>query len=192
MTKQELKGKTVSDLVENYDLKVKLGASSGSGFVFCGRLKDIDVKAIDDDICNTYKTTISNAKRTINTLTQKPKKYSDYEKELETRYRRERGKLIKSGEEFNEYALKIEYTPTEDGYTKWLSDIEHRLDTAKTTKRRTSMRLAKFTTIGGRIIEDAYMSIDEFNTVIVIYKGSACGRAWTTKEYETGVIDYGI
>lgn len=201
MTKQDVIGMTIEQLINTFDIKVKLGAKRGSAFVYCGRIGNLDVDGLDTAIVEGYKLQIQKLKSSIKTNMERPKGYKDYKAEQERTLGRKLSALEKELEQKGETAkeeirkeieeLKEEYTPTRIGYRKWHNAITKRIETSKRTKEKIEKRLENFTSIANREIVDIYKSIDEEDTFIVIYDGTETGNAWTTEEFESGEIDYG-
>lgn len=203
-TKQEIIGMTIEELINTYDVKVKLGAKKGSSFIFCGRIGNMDIDGLDTAICEGYKLNIKRLQGTIKANREKPKTYNDYVEEALRTLRRkvnalekERGsentpkkRLYEISKELEE--VKEEYRPTKEKYAKWYKNILKRIKTAEETLKKVTKRLNTYTSIRERKIVDLYKSIDEEDTWIVIYDGTEVGSAWTTEEFESGVIDYGI
>jgi hypothetical protein len=174
-------GKTVSELI-GQDVKVKLGAQNGSAFVFCGNLKDVDICDVDEAIRNNYLITLKTAKDTIRCLKDKDLSYVSYEREM---LKKIDNAKVRVQDEARLLELIEQYTPTNLGYHHWVADINKRLEYAKTTRRRVNKKLNDYTSIAERKIVDEYRSIDEANTLILLYEGTENGKAWTTHEYET-------
>lgn len=185
MTRLKLTDTTVSELTRHKKMNVKLGAKDGSSFIYCGKLGELNTEELDTKFINHYERIGKEAERLIAYLNKKPKDYAQYEMELYRKYRRKRASLIKDQEPFDDAELREEFKATEEGYGKWLESIKMRIRGAEHTKENASEKLKNFTPLGGREIVEAYMSIDEIGTVIVIYKGEEEGVAWTTKEYRS-------
>lgn len=176
--------KTVRDLIGS-DIKCKLGASNGSAFVFCGNMLHADASEIDETIRDSYRTTLRNTEKNITLLSNKDRSYSAYEKEMER-------KQAAAFKEYRNYPDKLakrlkEIQPSEMGWHQWDSDITRSLEYAKTKRKKYRRRLREYTSIADRAITEIYTSIDEANTLIVLYEGDEQGIAWTTKEYIHGV-----
>ena len=172
----------ISELVGR-DVKVKLGAKDGSAFVYCGNLKDVDICDIDEAIRNAYQQSLQNAKDTIRLLKNKDLSYEAYEREMAKKYDHVKKRVDKSRwAEFEE-----KYRPTNLGFHHWTADINKRLEWAKTTRRRINAKLNNYTSIAERIIVDVYQSIDEADTLILLFDGTENGKAWTTNEYLNGI-----
>lgn len=175
MTTQDILNMTISDLIEQTNLKVKLGAKQGSAFIFCGNIGNIDCDSLDEDICNQYRRNIKSATGSIQALKKKPKGYQDYEREMIAKQEKD----------------KIEYEISKDGYRRWFNELSRRMQTLRETKSKNERRLKGFTTIRGRQIVEIYKSVDEEDTYIILYDGIENGNAWTTAEFESGVINFG-
>lgn len=173
--------KTVGDLIGR-DIKVKLGAVNGSGFVFCGNLKDVDICDVDEAIRNQYQITLKIAKDTIRLLKDKDLSYEAYEREMLKKIDNAKKRML--DEKMLAETIE-EYTPSKLGHHRWTADIRKRLEYAKTSRRNVNAKLNNYTSIADRQIVDEYRSIDEANTLIMLYEGTETGRAWTTNEYET-------
>ena len=177
-----MKGKTVGELIGS-DINCKLGAIGGSAFVYCGNLKDVDICDVDEAIRNRYQISLDHAKRDIKQLAAKDKTYGAYKKDMQRRF----AKASKGVKDENALAeLKEKYKPTKLGWHQWTADITRRLEYARTVRRKVNKRLNEYTSIAERTIVDAYKSIDEKNTVILLYNGKENGIAWTTGEYLNG------
>lgn len=201
--KDEILNMTVAQLITETNFKIKLGGDKGSSFIYCGMAKDIDPDSLDKTILDGYAHTIKIQKRQVKTISETPKGYNDYEKIVQAKRQKAINKKLKwltiemerTGQDGNINMEKLsheaeeEFPISRDLYKKWRDKLERDLDRAKTTLKRTQKRVDTFTSIRSRKIKDIYPSIDEINTYIVLYDGREVGRYWTTKEYETGVIE---
>lgn len=195
-TKQDIIGMTISELIEKTTLKVKLGANNGSGFVYCGHINEIDIDTLDKSIVDAYKATYEKSLITIAHLTQKPKGYHDFIKERNNRKRSKVARTIKENKgkpltEQQEREIDKEFDVSQLAYKCWLNELHRKLQTATDTKKSMKRKIDTFTTLRSRKVKDAYKSITEENTYILIYDGSERGFAWTTEEFERGYADYG-
>ena len=176
--------KTVRDLIGS-DIKCKLGANNGSAFVFCGNMLHVDVNEIDDTIRESYRTTLRNTERNIKMLSNKDTSYSAYEQEMAR-------KQEAAFKECRNYPDKLanrlkSLQPSEMGWHVWESNIIRSIESAKARRKKYRQRLREYTSIADRAISEVYTSIDEANTLIILYEGDEHGIAWTTKEYIHGV-----
>ena len=156
---------TVYELAQTDIGNIKLGAKGGSGFVFCGKSNALDIEKLNKQIIDKNEKTLAAA---------------------HDRYRIVRAKSAS----FNEYVNKNEDKRcTVEGYRLFLDDHFKKVKTVHKTLRTCIDRVENYTDLSGRKIEESYQSIDEKDTIIVLYEGSEVGEAWTTKEYINGVID---
>ncbi len=195
-TKQQIIGMTISEIIEQTNLKVKLGAINGSGFVYCGYISEIDIDSLDKSILDAYKSTYEKSLITIANLTQKPKGYHDFISEITRRKKSKVAKVIKENKgkpltEEQQLEIEKEFDMSQQAYKRWLNALHRKLQTATDTKKSMKRRIDNFTTIRSRKVVDAYNSITEEATSIVLYDGNERGFAWTTEEYEQGFADYG-
>lgn len=196
MKKEQIIGMTISELIEQTTLKVKLGAIGGSGFVYCGYINDIDIDGLDRSIVDAYKATYEKALTTISNLVQKPKGYNDFVNERVNRKRSKVARLIKEndGEPLGRKQLdeiEKEFDTSHLSYKRWLDNLHRKRKTAEATKKGMKRRIDTYKSIQSRKVADVYPSFTEQDTYIVLYDGVERGFAWTTEEYEQGYADYG-
>lgn len=152
------------------DLTVKVGTEGGSGFFYCGRVADLkeNFEEIGENLLQIDKDRVT---------------------ETENLMKRIKAKNIAPNEWVTAmYRRKGEFG-TFDGYMEmlkqWFTDLEKvriRLLDAKE-------QLKEAKPLSERTIVDAYKSIDEKATLIIIIEGRENGQFWTTEEYEGGGID---
>lgn len=177
---------TIGELVGT-DLKVKLGAKGGSSFIYCGNMKEFDPEEMDRLIVTAYKRTLKNTNKIIRGLKNKDRSYEAYEKEMASKRRRSMQMYKNDPLKLSEAVKK--YSPSEIGYKKWGGDIERRLEYNKQARRRLNALTKRHAPISTRKIIEMYKSIDEADTVIVIYDGAERGIAWTTAEGKKGISE---
>ena len=164
MRKKDVIGKTIEEVINEHDIKVKLGADRGNSYIYCGELKDMNVDFLDKLIVKMYKARIHNASANISRLTNMDKSYEAF--------------FEKHGTSEN-----VPESAVQARYMLWLNGIEKTINTSKATRAITKEKLENFTTIKDRIITDVYKSIDEDNTLCLLYNGNESGSVWTTEEY---------
>lgn len=142
MTANDLRGMKLSKALPLLKCNIKLGCQSGSGFVYCGKLKGKKLFRMLDLFDTKYK-----------------KKQIAYIEKLERN-------LEKQLDEMQALLKKIDLT------SKTLNERRAALD-----KRKHFLR---------RKILDAYKSISEENTVILLMEGDETGEYWTSDECEIG------
>lgn len=201
--REEILNMTISQLISDTNLKIKLGGDKGSSFIYCGMAKDINPDDLDRIILDGYAHTIKIQKRRIQSISETPKGYNDYEKIVQAKRQKAINKKLKwltiemkrTGQGGNINMEKLtqeaeeEFPISRGMYKKWRDKLERDMERAKTALKCTQKKVDTFTSIRSRKIKDIYPSIDEINTYIVLYDGREVGRYWTTKEYETGVIE---
>ena len=153
---------TVYDLTQSSAGNIKLGAKGGSGFVFCGKANTMNIDRLNERIIDKNENALIKAK---------------------SRYRSIKSKSVS----FDDYASENQGKPfTIEGYRIFLDEHYKRIKTAYKTLLACAERVAYYTDLAGREIVESYKSIDEKNTIIVLYAGTEVGDAWTTEEYLKG------
>lgn len=190
LTKKDIIGKTIQEVISEYNLKIKLGAKSGSCFIYCGYTDEVDGDILDTAILDMYKRSLTYAEKTIRVLSAKPKTYKAFvdevkeSKEKALRSKKKKGPL--TSEERSE--IEKQFDVSRDAFDKYLRATQNSLNKAKDKKRELNRKISSYTTIKNNKIVDCYKSIDEPNTIILIYEGKDRGFAWTTEEFRKGEI----
>lgn len=177
---------TVNSLIGR-NIKCKLGASDGSGFVFCGNMKTLDIDDVDEYIRNSYLRSLEIAKETIQQLSKKNTSYKAYSEEIEQK--KARALKLADGDPKRIAKIEEDFNPSTLEHHKWKAEILKKLEYSKGVRKRVNKRLNEYTSIATRKVVETYKSIDEPNTIIILYDGNERGRAWTTKEYIEGVSE---
>lgn len=140
--------------------RVKLGSQDGSAFVYCGKIEDMSINEVD--ACQMKQLAHMARKRYMNYLHST--------------------RLIEDS--VNEYEKYVKRNvESAQPYGDWLSNL---IKVRKGEQQATMGCLKKildYKSIAERTIVDAYPSISEKGTVIIIVTGDEQGRAWTTEEY---------
>lgn len=190
MNTKDVIGMTVEECVNKLPFNVKLGSEKGSAFVFCGDLAKLDADALDRSVCDLYKRTAEHSEYVIEGLLAKKMSYKVFVKEVEEKREKRAKKMLgdSSRKLVEEEVAELDATfdTSKDAYKKWHAGQKRKLDSARTTLRTALKKLESYTTIRDRKIVDCYWSIDEDNTLILIYDGSERGYVWTTAEFCNG------
>lgn len=144
---------------------VKIGTKGGSGFLWCGEVAKAktDMTAIENRVKAKYRTRLKKAKAHLSQMFTECPTVGRYAK---TKYR-----------------YTGEFGSFED-YLASLPDYFSELEKAKAKIERAEERLANLVPLGDREVIDAYMSISEKDTAIIIVEGNESGDAWDTEEFE--------
>lgn len=170
LTKKDIIGHTIEDLAGNLNLNVKLGANSGSGFIFCGDISTIDTAELNYLVITGYRNTIRDNEAIVRRLKAMDKSREGFARAM-------RIKQKKTGRK---------YKLDDEAYNAWLTQINNDIKRANSARQRAKQKLAKFTPIDSREIVDVFKSILEPETVIMLYDGVETGRYWTTDEFKAG------
>lgn len=179
---------TVGEMLATRNLKVKIGSKEGGGFIFCGNVAEIDLMGIDREIVDDMKASRSRAQREITSLKNRPKDFETFASDME-RKRKQYSKRLGGGQSAIDSAEE-KFPTSPEAHKKWKQGLLDNLKKAQSKKRKLDAEIKKFKSIGHRKILDAYESIDEKNTTIVIFEGHERGSYWTTKEYVTGIVEH--
>lgn len=179
---------TVGEMLTTCSLKVKIGSREGGGFVFCGNVAEVDLVGIDREIIDDMKASRSRAQREITYLKNRPKDFETFVSEME-RKRKQYARKLGGGQSAID-SVKEEFPTSPEAHKKWKQGFLDNLKKAQSRKRKLDTEIKKFKSIGHRKIIDAYESIDEKDTTIVIFEGHERGSYWTTKEYVTGIVEH--
>jgi hypothetical protein len=154
----------IAELDKNKYECVKLGAGGGSGFVYCGLLRNADFEGINRQIIARNHKTLESAKRRYRGHIHRDVSAPAYVRECE----------------------KHGVVATFDGYMKHLGQYFDQVKTTKKTIECYEKKIEEYTNIEDRKVIEQYNSILEPNTIIILFEGEEQGEAWTTKEYEEG------
>ena len=147
--------------------KVKIGASNGSGFMYCGDYRTLDYNEIDhDNIERCIRYAINNQydrKNIEHKLTLPDRYYKDYVK-----YQKEHEEdVISKGE--------------------WLEQMNTRLERLRKTYRENIQYIIDYKPLEERKIIEVYGAIQEHDTSIILVEGTERCDVWDTEEYERSV-----
>lgn len=166
----ELENKTVREVIDLIGDNVKIGTKDGGGFFFCGdkrkfmeKIEDIDIerRARLQHACNK-------AESTALAMCKAP--HAGVEDYLAALL-----KNAKSVEDIN---------PTYDGY---IAFVKRRIDEAKRKAEfaaKKKRQQEEYQPLEERIVIEAYPSVSEKDTTILLVKGGEVGWYWTTDECE--------
>lgn len=190
LTKKDIIGKTIQEVISEYNLKIKLGAKSGSCFIYCGYTDEVDGDILDTTILSMYKRSLTYVEKNIRVLSAKPKTYKAFvdevkkNKEKALRSKKKKGPLTSA----ERSEIEKQFDVSRDAFNKYLRATQNSLNKAKDKKQELNQKISTYTTIKNNKIVDCYKSIDEPNTFILIYEGKDRGFAWTTEEFRKGEI----
>ena len=191
MTTHNIINTPFNKLLTHSHLKIKLGAIDGSGFFFCGDLKDIDTEHLNETIINGLEKAIQSSERTLTQLKNTPTTYNEFKK---NRIKAKTSAISKTIAEQNNEPLTPEqideinekFDISKSAHEKWKQKIRIKIRKTEKSKAALQKDINKFTSITNRKILAFYPSIDERDTYICIIEGHERGFAWTTGEYERG------
>ena len=170
----EFVGKSLKDAVKDLDCNIKLGATYGSGFVYCGVPKEtpIDFEAIEKKGAAFF-----NAR-----LERKRKYISDCVTNYPTP-----GEYV-----YKFYETRSSKKITTMGYLKSLERYFNKMHEQILDLKEHEAWKEKGIKLKDRRIKDAYMSKDSSEpegTIIILFEGYETGQYWTTEEAIAGVVE---
>jgi hypothetical protein len=164
---------TLAELLEGYDGPVKIGAKNGSGFIFCGPLKDLDPEDVNNELIGAAADGIKYQDEQLDIIRRNGANLSAFF-----------DKMISDAKLEN----KKELPPFHIG--DYITYLEKRVEKmayhyAQAEELRDYIR--KLKPFMKREVLDMYESIDpdDPNTMIVIVEGVERAEAWTTGEYKS-------
>lgn len=170
---EEPKKSTLAELLEGYDGPAKIGANDGSGFIFCGPLKDLDPEDVNNELIGAAADGIKYQDERLDIIRRNGANLSAFF-----------DKMISDAKREN----KKELPPFHIG--DYIAYLEKRVEKmayhyAQAEELRDYIR--KLKPFMKREVLDMYESIDpeDPDTMIVIVEGVERAEAWTTGEYKS-------
>ena len=189
---------TVQDYINEHkdidDLYIKLGSREGGGFIYCGRIEDMQefLNKFDKPYIERLEGSLALAVRDHTNLLNGG--YQKIKERFLEQYKEYQIRKAKNGDDFKKNR-KFEPFKTAKAYAKHLDKLEV-TETHKAAQRveRANARLQNYTTILGREVVETYQSIlineDGFLDEIVIYQGAEGGSSWDLSEFRRGGGDF--
>lgn len=164
---------TLADLLEGYDGPVKIGAKDGSGFIYCGLLKDLNAEDVNDELIGAAADGIKYQDERLDIIRRNGANLSAFF-----------DKMISDAKREN----KKELPPFHIGdYITYLEKRVERMAYHYAQAEELRDYIRKLKPFMKREVLDMYESIDpdDPDTMIVIVEGNETGPAWTTSEYQS-------
>lgn len=181
-------GLSVGQVVTQADFNVKLGSNMGGAFVFCGNVKDIDISQIDNDVIDAFRRSKKAAQGEYQRLKAMPKDFDSFSADMIRKRKKAANKYVGIDAEAQAY-VEEKYPITPQEHIKWRRELLEKKKKALSRSESMSRQIAQYTSIENRKIINAYKSIDEDNTMILIFEGRETGAYWTMEEYRTGLVE---
>lgn len=161
---------TIGSVLEGYEGPVRIGAKDGSGFIYCGKLSDMNAKEIDDEIAGRWYDLVTLNQRTVANYSKAGAPFRAYTagvvQDAQAAGRDELPEF--SLAKYLEY-IEYQYSKLRKSY-KRLRDLEKYQADAKPIMKRE--------------VVEAYDSVGEAGVMIVIVEGHELCEAWDASEYE--------
>lgn len=168
----ELEGKTVKDALPLLGNNIKIGTTNGGGFFFCGQTSDF-VNNLED-IERTRRTRLKNARKaaemSVGAMCKSPKaEVSDYLMEL-----------------LNTTESIEHITPTYEGYVNFVQKRLHAVQKKSRNVTKKRLQAEAYEVLEKKTVVQAYLSITEPDTTVLLVDGDETGWYWTFEECEAG------
>lgn len=164
---------TLAELLEGYDGPVKIGAKDGSGFIYCGLLKDLNADDVNDELIGAAADGIKYQDERLDIIRRNGANLSAFF-----------DKMISDAKREN----KKELPPFHIGdYITYLEKRVERMAYHYAQAEELRDYIRKLKPFLKREVLDMYESIDpdDPDTMIVIVEGVERAEAWTTGEYKS-------
>lgn len=164
---------TLDDLLEGYDGPVKIGAKDGSGFIYCGLLKDLNAEDVNNELIGAAADGIKYQDERLDIIRRNGANLSAYF-----------DKMISDAKREN----KKELPPFHIGdYITYLEKRVERMAYHYAQAEELRDYIRKLKPFLKREVVEMYESIDpdDPDTMIVIVEGVERGESWTTGEYKS-------
>lgn len=169
----EPKKSTLEELMEGYDGPVKIGAKGGSGFIYCGLLKDLNAEEVNDELIGAAADGIKYQDERLDIIRRNGANLSAFFDKMISDAKRENRK---------------ELPPFHIGdYITYLEKRVERMAYHYAQAEELRDYIRKLKPFMKREVLDMYESIDvdDPDTMIVIVEGVERAEAWTTGEYKS-------
>lgn len=171
---------------------VKLGSKDGAGFIFCGRLSELE--PLDG---NYRKAQLSKFRTALKTAEERLAHFEDdwanYREGRIFAFRNAwKTCLEESGPDFEPKAFPKDKYPDEEAFIKHIDEVEKpgKLKTRQTRVNKYRNAIENYTDILDRRVIECYESCfandDGSHDLIIIFDGVESGPWWSRDEYERG------